>query len=1045
MEILKKIITNCIAVLMTAIVFLPLQIYAQAPQKISYQAVVRNSNNVLVASALISMRVSILQGSEEGAAVYAETHTTTSNINGLVSFKIGDGIVVSGIFATINWANGPYFIKTETDPTGGNNYSITATSQLLSVPYALYAATAGNNTAGPQGPQGAPGLLSSGSAAGNTPYWNGTDWVINSSNIHNNGESVGIGTSTPNAASKLEVSSNTQGFLPPRMTNQQRDAIANPVDGLIIFNISSGCPNYYFNGKWQEWCGTGVLPLARVITVSCDTVLIAGSLWMGQASSGVTVRIPYTGGNGGTYPAQTFASTGVNGLSANLYNGALANGAGNLLFTISGTPDNSGTASFQISIGGQTCNFSMNVGLPAPVIVSSMPASPSNNSTMPTLFISGPANKTIELYNNATGSGTPVATVNTDGSGNASVAVMVSANTSTTFSAKAIDGTGNVSGLSNAFNYVHGNIAPAIPTILRSTPQSPSRLSTTPFLTINAQPGSFIQLYTGEYCTGIPLPLHRVGENGIAEIMVAVNANALTRFTAIAMDTAGNRSACSAIFTYVHDNVSPAAPGISSNPASPSNSNLEPTLGITSDLGSTLFIYSNNSCEGTPLDSIILVSPVTSVRVTVPANATTIFTAKSRDAAGNTSNCATPFSYTHDNVAPDAPVIVSSTPAGTGKSRNPTLNITGEVGTTLHVYDNGSCSGIPVATTTMVAGSNSVVVTVAANSTTIFTAKLIDAAGNISTCSNPITYVNDITPPAPAVIVGTVPATVGTSTTPTLNITGEPGATLNIYNNGSCTGLAAAIGTIGADGTFSISMNVNVNTTTVFSASITDIAGNRGGICSNAVSYTQDSTPPAAPVIYESVPSSPGVSITPTLKISCEPGATVHVYPNGTASGAPTVTATDSNGDGQVWIGRYLSGEIITVSNGSSNVFTAKAVDSAGNVSAASSVFLYRHIYDKTPPDAARIASSIPVSPGNSTTPQLEIVCEPGASVSLYDNKTATGVPLATYYDTNYDGFIRTLPIAVIPNSTTNFSVKQTDASGNVSLLYGTFTYVHLP
>jgi hypothetical protein len=84
------------------------------------------------------MQVSILQGSVSGTAVYVETQTPTTNTNGLAGLEIGGGTVVSGNFANINWANGPYFIKTETDPNGGTNYTITGTSQLLSVPYALF-------------------------------------------------------------------------------------------------------------------------------------------------------------------------------------------------------------------------------------------------------------------------------------------------------------------------------------------------------------------------------------------------------------------------------------------------------------------------------------------------------------------------------------------------------------------------------------------------------------------------------------------------------------------------------------------------------------------------------------------------------------------------------------------------------------------------------------------------------------------------------------------------------------------------------------------
>lgn len=126
------------------IVFSTQMLSAQAPSRMSYQAVVRNSSNTLVVNQSIGMRVSILQSSVTGAVVYSETHTKTTNTNGLVSIEIGAGTPTTGTLSSINWANGPYFVKTETDPAGGTNYTISGTSQLLSVPYALHAKTAEN-------------------------------------------------------------------------------------------------------------------------------------------------------------------------------------------------------------------------------------------------------------------------------------------------------------------------------------------------------------------------------------------------------------------------------------------------------------------------------------------------------------------------------------------------------------------------------------------------------------------------------------------------------------------------------------------------------------------------------------------------------------------------------------------------------------------------------------------------------------------------------------------------------------------------------------
>jgi hypothetical protein len=110
----------------------------------SYQAVIRNASNALVSNAPVKMRISILQGSTTGTAVYSELHSASTNANGLVSIEIGAGTSPAGNFSTINWGNGTYYLKTETDPNNGTNYSIVGTSQLLSVPYALNASNAGN-------------------------------------------------------------------------------------------------------------------------------------------------------------------------------------------------------------------------------------------------------------------------------------------------------------------------------------------------------------------------------------------------------------------------------------------------------------------------------------------------------------------------------------------------------------------------------------------------------------------------------------------------------------------------------------------------------------------------------------------------------------------------------------------------------------------------------------------------------------------------------------------------------------------------------------
>ena len=117
-------------------------LWAQVPQGISHQAVMRNAQGELLADQSIGIQVSILQGTMQGLAVYVERHEPVSNANGLITYVIGQGDVLEGSFAGINWADGPYFLRTEADPGGGTNYTIEGVTELLAVPYALHAQTA---------------------------------------------------------------------------------------------------------------------------------------------------------------------------------------------------------------------------------------------------------------------------------------------------------------------------------------------------------------------------------------------------------------------------------------------------------------------------------------------------------------------------------------------------------------------------------------------------------------------------------------------------------------------------------------------------------------------------------------------------------------------------------------------------------------------------------------------------------------------------------------------------------------------------------------
>lgn len=165
---------------------------------------------------------------------------------------------------------------------------------------------------------------------------------------------VGVGTTTPEAA--LDVSSGDSGFLFPRVLNTA--AVTAPVEGMIIYDVSSKCFRGYQDGGWT-FCG--LVSVARLATLDCAGAEHSGGMAEGEPANTVSTSVPYTGGNEGYYEAISFTSTGVTGLTASLPAGELAKGSGSLNFSITGTPNSTGTATFFIDVGGQSCSFSRTV------------------------------------------------------------------------------------------------------------------------------------------------------------------------------------------------------------------------------------------------------------------------------------------------------------------------------------------------------------------------------------------------------------------------------------------------------------------------------------------------------------------------------------------------------------------------------------------------------------------------------------------------------------------------------------------------------------
>jgi hypothetical protein len=296
------------------ILFVNIIAMAQAPSKMSYQAVIR-SNNALVVSTQIGMRVSIIKDSATGLSVYQETYNPqpTTNANGLVSVEIGGGNPSFGLFENIDWSAATYFVKIETDVTGGTNYTNIGVSQLLSVPYALNAKSSlmvtgivpvSNGGTGVTNINGIKILLGidrlnntpdstkqisiatqdaldskfdkidttlwnikiNAKASIDTPSFNGvvtTDKLV-------------IGVNQNDSSAALEINSTTQGLLFPRLTYEQRNKIKNPTEGLSIYCRDCGLIGelQIYNGTtWYHISGAAAKnPLPIVTTANITSV-----------------------------------------------------------------------------------------------------------------------------------------------------------------------------------------------------------------------------------------------------------------------------------------------------------------------------------------------------------------------------------------------------------------------------------------------------------------------------------------------------------------------------------------------------------------------------------------------------------------------------------------------------------------------------------------------------------------------------------------------------------------------------------------------------
>lgn len=189
--------------------------FSQAPQAFKYQAIARDASGVPMNNQSVSFQISVLQGSASGTNVYTENHNVSTNSFGLVNLEIGSGSTVSGNFSNITWGSNAYYIQTKLDATGGNSYVLMGTSQLLSVPYALYSESSGSG-GGASALNDLTDVNAGAPSANQVLTWNGSQWVASTPVDNNTTYSAGTGlslsgTTFTNSAPDRTVTLNQSG------------------------------------------------------------------------------------------------------------------------------------------------------------------------------------------------------------------------------------------------------------------------------------------------------------------------------------------------------------------------------------------------------------------------------------------------------------------------------------------------------------------------------------------------------------------------------------------------------------------------------------------------------------------------------------------------------------------------------------------------------------------------------------------------------------------------------------------------------------------
>jgi hypothetical protein len=728
-----------------------------------------------------------------------------------------------------------------------------------------------------------------------------------------------------------------------------------------------------------------------------DTTVAAPTISIPQSGTIINDATPLIAGTG--EPGATVTVTTSTG---QVLATAVVDASGTWAFNSVSLPDGTYTiTASQVDLGGNVSQnsaaaiFTVDTGVAPPVISTPADGSLINDST-PLVTGTAEPGATVTVYVDGVAIGTAVADVTT-GAWQLPVAGPIPDGTHA-ISAVATDLAGNVS--TETVNQVTiDTTAPLAPAI---TGPADGAVTTdhTPTITGTAEPGATVTVVVD----GVTIGTVVAGPGGNWSLPVSTPlADGLHVVEATATDPAGNTSLV-ATSSFTVDSTAPAAPVITGPADGSVTGDSTPTVTGTAEPGATVTVvlagttYPTTADPSTGAWSVQVTTPLTDGPYTVTATAT--------DAAGNTSPAASNAFTVDTTVA--APVITAPTSGTVTNDNTPTITGTAEPGATVTV----TTSTGQVLGTVTADGTGAWTLTPAAlpDATYTITATQSDPAGNTSGASSSVIFTVDTTV-APPVITGPLPGTLTSDNTPTVTGTGEPGATVTVYVDGSPVGTATVDAS--AAWTFPIPAPLADGAHTLTATQV-DAAGNPSPP-SAPVGIVVDTTPPPAPAVSSPAPGSVTSDPTPAVTGTAEPNTTVTVVIDGSVVGTTTAAA---DGSWTFTPPTALPDGLHTVG--------ATATDRAGNVSVPSATVSFT--VDTTPPAAPVITGPADGSTVGDNTPTVTGTAEPGAAiVVVLDGTTYTVTADAT---TGVWSIQVTTPLADGPYTVT---ATATDIAGNIS------------